>query len=162
MLASAATGSGKTAAFLLPTLQRLEAEPRRAKWEGSRPVTIGDNVWLGGGVIVCPGVTIGENTVVGAGAIVTRDLPAYVVAVGNPARILRSLARPGQDGLHAEPRRRPQQRAPECAAGPPARAHSGSPPPTPSGGRGQGAGGSGAGGGGASTPATVAGLAGRG
>ena len=45
---------------------------------------IGDNVWLGGGVIVLPGVTIGENTVVGAGAVVTRDLPANVVAVGNP------------------------------------------------------------------------------
>ena len=48
-------------------------------------------MWLGGGVIVCPGVTIGENTVVGAGAVVTRDLPADVVAVGNPARVVRKL-----------------------------------------------------------------------
>ena len=48
-------------------------------------------MWLGGGVIVCPGVTIGENTVVGAGAVVTRDLPAGVVAVGNPARVVRRL-----------------------------------------------------------------------
>ena len=55
------------------------------------PITIGDNVWLGGGVIVCPGVTIGDNTVVGAGAVVTRDLPANVVAVGNPARVIRTL-----------------------------------------------------------------------
>jgi len=54
-------------------------------------VTIGDGVWLGGGVIVCPGVTIGENTVVGAGSVVTRDLPANVVVAGNPCRILRRL-----------------------------------------------------------------------
>ncbi len=76
---------------LLTATHPLEPEPRRAKWEGARPITIGDNVWLGGGVIVCPGVTIGENTVVGAGAIVIRDLPANVVAVGNPARIIRQL-----------------------------------------------------------------------
>ena len=55
---------------------------------------IGDNVWLGGGAIVLPGVTIGENTVVGAGSVVTRDLPANVVAVGNPARVVRSLEQP--------------------------------------------------------------------
>ncbi|MFZ1118053.1 MAG: hypothetical protein WAN44_19745 [Propionibacteriaceae bacterium] len=50
-----------------------------------------DNVWLGGGVIVCPGVTIGQNTVVGVGTIVVRDLPANVVAVGNPARVIRTF-----------------------------------------------------------------------
>jgi maltose O-acetyltransferase len=50
-----------------------------------------DNVWLGGGVIVGPGVTIRTNTVVGAGAVVVRDLPANVVAVGNPARVIRTL-----------------------------------------------------------------------
>ncbi len=55
------------------------------------PITIGDNVWLGGGVIVCPGVTIGENTVVGAGAVVTRDLPPNVVAAGVPARVVRQV-----------------------------------------------------------------------
>ena len=55
-------------------------------------ITIGDNVWLGGGVIVLAGVSIGDNTVVGAGAVVTKDLPADVVAVGNPARVVRSLA----------------------------------------------------------------------
>ena len=76
---------------LLTATHPVEAEPRRAKWESSRPITIGNNVWLGGGVIVCPGVTIGENTVVGAGAVVVRDLPANVVAVGNPARVIRSL-----------------------------------------------------------------------
>jgi maltose O-acetyltransferase len=70
----------------------VEPGPRRDKWEAARPIVIGDNVWLGGGVIVCPGVTIGEDTVVGAGAVVTRDLPANVVAVGNPARVVRHLA----------------------------------------------------------------------
>ena len=62
--------------------------------DGSTPSgsPIGDNVWLGGGSIVCPGVTIGDDTVVGAGAVVTRDLPAGVVAVGTPARVLREIA----------------------------------------------------------------------
>jgi maltose O-acetyltransferase len=76
---------------LLAATHPVEAEPRRAKWEGARPITIGDNVWLGGGVIVLAGVTIGADTVVGAGAVVTRDLPAGVVAVGNPARVIRTL-----------------------------------------------------------------------
>ncbi|MGY1607517.1 MULTISPECIES: DapH/DapD/GlmU-related protein [unclassified Geodermatophilus] len=65
----------------------------REKWEAAAPITIGDDVWLGGGAIVLPGVTIGENTVVGAGSVVTRDLPADVVAVGNPARVVRTLER---------------------------------------------------------------------
>jgi acetyltransferase-like isoleucine patch superfamily enzyme len=55
------------------------------------PITIGDNTWLGGGVIVCPGVTIGENTVIGAGSVVIRDIPDHVFAAGNPARIIRRL-----------------------------------------------------------------------
>ena len=76
---------------LLTPVHPVEPEPRRGKLEAARPITIGDNVWLGGGVIVCPGVTIGENTVVGAGAVVTRDLPADVVAVGNPARAARGI-----------------------------------------------------------------------
>jgi maltose O-acetyltransferase len=76
---------------LLTATHPIEPEPRRLKWEGSKPITLGNNVWLGGGVIVCPGVTIGENTVVGAGAVVVRDLPANVVAVGNPARILKKI-----------------------------------------------------------------------
>lgn len=76
---------------LLTATHPIEPGPRRAKWESSQPITIGDNVWLGGGVIVCPGVTIGENTVVGAGAVVTRDLPPNSVAVGNPARVIRTI-----------------------------------------------------------------------
>ena len=67
---------------LLTATHPIDPEPRRLGWEAAEPITIGDNVWLGGGAIVCPGVTIGENTVVGAGAVVTRDLPAGVVAVG--------------------------------------------------------------------------------
>jgi maltose O-acetyltransferase len=82
---------GPSVQLLTPT-HPVEPGPRRDKWESARPIVIGDNVWLGGGVIVCPGVTIGPNTVVGAGAVVTRDLPADVVAVGNPARVTRELS----------------------------------------------------------------------
>lgn len=59
--------------------------------EYALPITIGNNVWLGGGVIVCPGVTIGDNTTIGAGSVVTKDIPANVVAAGNPCRVLRTL-----------------------------------------------------------------------
>jgi maltose O-acetyltransferase len=82
---------GPNVQLLTPT-HPVEPEPRRQKWEAARPITIGDNVWLGGGAIVMPGITIGENTVVGAGAVVTKDLPANVVAVGNPARVIRQIA----------------------------------------------------------------------
>jgi maltose O-acetyltransferase len=81
---------GPNVQLLTPT-HPVEAELRRAKWEAAQPITLGDNVWLGGGVIVLAGVTIGANTVVGAGAVVTRDLPADVVAVGNPACVIRRL-----------------------------------------------------------------------
>jgi maltose O-acetyltransferase len=77
---------------LLTATHPLEPGPRRDKWEAAQPIRIDDNVWLGGGVIVCPGVRVGADTVVGAGAVVTRDLPAGVLAVGNPARVVRSLA----------------------------------------------------------------------
>jgi maltose O-acetyltransferase len=76
---------------LLTATHPIAAERRRAKWEAAKPITIGNNAWLGGGAIVCPGVTIGGNTVVGAGAVVVTDLPADVVAVGNPARVMRRL-----------------------------------------------------------------------
>ncbi len=69
----------------------IDPEPRRIGWEWAEPIVLGDNVWLSGGVIVCPGVTIGDDTVVGAGAVVTRDLPAGVVAVGTPARVVREI-----------------------------------------------------------------------
>ncbi|WP_408962960.1 sugar O-acetyltransferase [Nonomuraea angiospora] len=81
---------GSYVQLMTPT-HPLDPELRRAKWEAAEPITIGDNVWLGSGAIVLGGVTIGENTVVGAGAVVTRDLPANVVAVGNPARVIRTI-----------------------------------------------------------------------
>ncbi|WP_312178886.1 sugar O-acetyltransferase [Arthrobacter sp.] len=81
---------GPNVQLLTPT-HPLAPGPRRDKLEAARPITIGNNVWLGGGVVVLPGISIGANTVVGAGAVVTRDLPANVVAVGNPARIVREL-----------------------------------------------------------------------
>ena len=76
---------------LLAAEHPLDPVARRAGVELSRPITIGDGVWLGGGVIVCPGVSIGENAVIGAGAVVTRDVPPGVLAAGNPCRILRDL-----------------------------------------------------------------------
>lgn len=81
---------GPNVQLLTPT-HPLAAGPRRDKWEAAEPIVVGDNVWLGGGVIVLPGVTIGHDTVVGAGAVVTRDLRSGVVAVGNPARVIREL-----------------------------------------------------------------------
>lgn len=76
---------------LLTPVHPLEARRRADRWETAKPIRIGDNVWIGGGAIVCPGVTIGSNTVVGAGTVVVKDLPAAVLAVGNPARVLRKL-----------------------------------------------------------------------
>lgn len=81
---------GPNVQLLTPT-HPLDPDLRRDGWEAAEPIVLGDNVWLGGGVIVCPGVTIGDNTVVGAGAVVTGDLPANVVAVGNPARVITHL-----------------------------------------------------------------------
>ncbi|MFD5799984.1 sugar O-acetyltransferase [Streptomyces sp. NPDC127020] len=81
---------GPSVQLLTPT-HPLEPGPRRDKLEAALPITIGDNVWLGGGAIVLPGVTIGDNSVIGAGAVVTKDVPANVVAVGNPARPVRNV-----------------------------------------------------------------------
>lgn len=71
----------------------IDATARRAGPEYALPVSIGDGAWLGGGVILCPGVTIGSNTVIGAGSVVTRSIPPGVVAAGNPCRILRRCDR---------------------------------------------------------------------
>jgi maltose O-acetyltransferase len=79
-------------AQLLTALHPMEDhERRREGWERPAPITIGANAWLGGGVIVCPGVTIGENAVIGAGSVVLRDIPDRVFAAGNPARVIRRL-----------------------------------------------------------------------
>lgn len=77
---------------LLAATHPIDPDPRRAGWERGTPISIHDNVWLGGSVIVCPGVTIGENTVVGAGSVVTRDLPPGVVAFGAPAKVQRDIS----------------------------------------------------------------------
>ena len=66
-------------------------EARRAGWESTAPIVLGDNVWLAAGVIVCPGVTIGANSVIGAGSVVIVDIPAGVLAAGNPCRVIREL-----------------------------------------------------------------------
>lgn len=64
----------------------------RRKWlESARPITIGSDVWVGGGAVICPGVTIGDRSVIGAGSVVTRDIPPDVFAAGNPARVVRRL-----------------------------------------------------------------------
>ncbi|WP_277878109.1 sugar O-acetyltransferase [Leptolyngbya sp. FACHB-261] len=69
----------------------LDPEARKTGVEIAAPITIGDNVWIGGGAIVCPGITIGDNTTIGAGSVVTKDIPANVVAVGNPCRVIREV-----------------------------------------------------------------------
>ncbi|MBB5515804.1 maltose O-acetyltransferase [Rubricella aquisinus] len=65
-----------------------DADSRDKGLENGKPVTIGCNVWIGGGAILLPGVTIGDDAVIGAGAVVTRDVPAGATAVGNPARVI--------------------------------------------------------------------------
>jgi maltose O-acetyltransferase len=83
--------------FLAPNVQiytayhPLDPEIRRSGLEMAAQIVIGDDVWIGGGAIICPGVTIGNNTTIGAGSIVTKDIPAHVVAAGNPCRVIRNL-----------------------------------------------------------------------
>ncbi len=69
----------------------LDAHTRNTGVEWAEPVTIGDNVWIGGNATIVPGVTIGDNVVVAAGAVVTKDVPSNVVVGGNPARVIRRL-----------------------------------------------------------------------
>src|SRR3954453_3742118 len=76
---------------LLTATHPLDTGRRREGWEGSETITVSEDVWLGGGVIVLPRGPIGAGTVVGAGAVVPRDLPPGVLPVGNPARVVREL-----------------------------------------------------------------------
>lgn len=69
----------------------LDMEMRRSGLEMAAPITIGDDVWIGGGVIICPGVAIGNNTTIGAGSVVTKDIPASVIAAGNPCKVIKEL-----------------------------------------------------------------------
>jgi len=69
----------------------LRASERRTWRELARPIEIGSDVWVGAGAIICPGVHIGSRSVIGAGSVVTRDIPADVLASGNPCRVVRQL-----------------------------------------------------------------------
>ena len=76
---------------ILAACHPLDPEERRSGKEFGKPITIGDNAWIGGGVIICPGVKIGENAVIGAGSVVTKDIPANCVAAGNPCKIMKKI-----------------------------------------------------------------------
>ena len=69
----------------------LDVERRNAGLEYALPIRVGNNVWIGAGVCVLPGVTIGDNTVIGAGSVVTKDIPSGVLAAGNPCRVIREI-----------------------------------------------------------------------
>lgn len=69
----------------------IDYNERNKGIEYAKPITIGNNVWMGGNVIVRPGVTIGDNVVIGVGSVVTKDIPNNVIAVGNPCKIIREI-----------------------------------------------------------------------
>lgn len=71
----------------------LDHVKRAAKLEWGEPIRIGDDCWLGGGVIICPGVTIGDRVVIGAGSVVTKDIPSDSIVAGNPAKPIKSTAK---------------------------------------------------------------------
>ena len=74
----------------------------RSKYEYAFPITIGNNVWIGANVVVNPGVTIGEGSVIGSGAVVTKDVPPYVVAAGNPCRVIREITDADRDKYYKD------------------------------------------------------------
>lgn len=69
----------------------IHHEPRNAQLEYGLPITIGDNVWIGGNTVINPGVTIGDNCVIGSGSVITKDIPANTIAVGNPCKVIREI-----------------------------------------------------------------------
>ena len=69
----------------------IDPEIRASNWDYPEPITIGNDVWIGGSAVVCPSVTIGDDVVIGAGSVVTRDIPAGVFAAGNPCRVIRAF-----------------------------------------------------------------------
>lgn len=78
----------------------LDVEQRNMGLEIAFPITIGNNVWIGGNVCVLPGVSIGDNTVIGSGSVVTKDIPANVVAVGNPCHVIRKITKEDKNKYH--------------------------------------------------------------
>lgn len=79
--------------------------------EYGRPISIGDDVWVGGAAVICPGVSIGEGAVVGAGSVVTRDVEAFTVVAGNPARVIRQLERQPAAAAAGGEQQQPQPQA---------------------------------------------------
>lgn len=75
---------------------------RNSMYEYGKEVTIGDNVWIGGNTVICPGVHIGDNVVIGAGSVVTKDIPDWTVAAGNPCRVLRQITEDDRRKLFKE------------------------------------------------------------
>ncbi|KAJ1915532.1 hypothetical protein H4219_004270 [Mycoemilia scoparia] len=75
----------------------LDPKLREQDVEYAKPVKIGNNVWIGGGAIICPGVTVGDGSTIAAGAVVVKDVPAYTVVGGNPARVIKELDRESSD-----------------------------------------------------------------
>lgn len=78
----------------------LDAEERINGGCCGKPVHVGNNVWLGGDVKILPGVSVGDNTIIGTGSIVTKDIPAGVIAVGNPCRVIRAVTEADKTGYH--------------------------------------------------------------
>ena len=69
----------------------IHPSTRNSTYEFGKAITIGDNVWIGGNTVICPGVHVGDNVVIGAGSVVTKDIPDWCVAAGNPCRVLRKI-----------------------------------------------------------------------
>jgi maltose O-acetyltransferase len=76
---------------LYTAIHPMNAKERASLLESAKPIIIGEDVWIGGSAVVCPGVTIGDRTVIGAGSVVTKDLPADVFAAGNPCKVIREI-----------------------------------------------------------------------
>ncbi|CDT00587.1 putative enzyme [Sphingobacterium sp. PM2-P1-29] len=96
LLDSAPITIGKNVLFgphvsLFTSTHAIHPEDRAKGWQCSKSITIADNVWLGGHVIVNPGIKIGENSIIGSGSVVTKDIPANVIAAGNPCKIIRNI-----------------------------------------------------------------------
>ena len=77
-------------------------DTRNSAYEYGKEITIGDNVWIGGNTVVCPGVTIGSNTVIGAGSVVTKDIPDWCVAAGNPCKVIRMITEEDKRKLYKD------------------------------------------------------------
>lgn len=87
---------------ILTPLHPFDAALRRVQ-EYGKPITIGSDVWVGGGALILPGVTIGSRTIIGAGSVVTRDIPDGVMAVGNPCRVIRAIGDDERQSYAAAP-----------------------------------------------------------